>query len=146
MASANILAGFKPETVELLHSFAAYVDEIDGTEATPTELALSLIEADGRPGEFQAEQIVGAVLAEHRRFQRWLRDRRTVLMQDGWQAWAVRNARAGRTAAFAVRERRYREPTHSVAPYKGIRKGTESTWLLTILRTYQRQRDYEEDQ
>jgi hypothetical protein len=28
----------------------------------------------------------------------------------------------------------------------GIRKGTESTWLLTILRTYQRQRDYEEDQ
>ena len=31
MASANILAGFKPETVELLHSFAAYVDEIDGT-------------------------------------------------------------------------------------------------------------------
>jgi hypothetical protein len=102
MASANILAGFKPETVELLHGFAAYVDEIDGTEATPTELALSLIEADGRPGEFQAEQIVGAVLAEHRRFQRWLRDRRTVLMQDGWQAWAVRNARAGRTAAFAV--------------------------------------------
>jgi phosphoglycerate dehydrogenase-like enzyme len=102
MASANILAGFKPETVELLHSFAAYVDEIDGTEATPTELALSLIEADGRPGKFQAEQIVGAVLAEHRRFQRWLRDRRTVLMQDGWQAWAVRNARAGRTAAFAV--------------------------------------------
>ena len=102
LASANILAGFKPETVELLHSFAAYVDEIDGTEATPTELALSLIEADGRPGEFQVEQIVGAVLAEHRRFQRWLRDRRTVLMQDGWQAWAVRNARAGRTAAFAV--------------------------------------------
>ena len=50
----------------------------------------------------EAEQIVGAVLAEHRRFQRWLRDRRTVLMQDGWQAWAVRNARAGRTAAFAV--------------------------------------------
>lgn len=86
MASANITAGFKPETVELLHGFAAYVDEIDGTEATPTELALSLIEADGRPGEFRAEQIVGAVLAEHRRFQRWLRDRRTVLMQDGWQA------------------------------------------------------------
>lgn len=55
MASANILADFKPETVELLHSFAAYVDEIDGTEATPTELALSLIGADVRPGEFQAE-------------------------------------------------------------------------------------------
>ena len=65
MASANILAGFKPETVELLHSFAAYVDEIDGTEATPTELALSLIEADGRPGEFQAEQIVGQRLGGH---------------------------------------------------------------------------------
>lgn len=38
MASANILSGFKPETVDLPQSFAAYVGEIDGTEATPTEL------------------------------------------------------------------------------------------------------------
>jgi hypothetical protein len=65
--ATTITPTFAPNTAKLLRQSAQYVDEIDGIEATPAELA------------------------EHGRFQAWYR--KAVLRAYGWEACAARNCR-----------------------------------------------------
>ena len=82
---------FNPATAALLHQFAQYVDEIDGTEATPIELAESLFDPERHNGLRLDDSLIAAELAEHGRFQAWRENREAVLKVWGWEACAARN-------------------------------------------------------
>ena len=91
--ATTITTTFAPTTAELLRQFAQYVDEIDGIEATPAELAESLFDQERHEGLRLDDSLIAAELAEHGRFQAWRTNRKAVLRAYGWEAYAARNCR-----------------------------------------------------